>query len=292
MEKLVCKACQAVVDSQLEFCSSCGEWLGLRLGEVSGSKASQEQPKEKRTRIPQLKCSNCKALNPPSVKYCNDCGQLLIKPLSSYGATSLPTRKEVPGIRAVFFLAVVIPLIAAASYYYNQNIAEEVIEEVQIVQQSTTSSTSTTVKSNLQIQFPFSCSSSSTYGEGWTCESLYDREPTSWQDKGLECQDATLEFLFAKEIYIEFLTFENLDDTKSFTRNFKARDILITSDESEFSVEKELENQNSSTQWIDLNTTTTKISIQILSAYPGEELNGAPAFTECAIQEITFYGRG
>jgi len=54
----------------------------------------------------------------------------------------------------------------------------------------------------------------------------------------------------------------------------------------------ELENQNTSTQWIDLNTTTSVITIQILSAYPGEEVNGAEAFPECAIQEITFYGRG
>jgi len=43
---------------------------------------------------------------------------------------------------------------------------------------------------------------------------------------------------------------------------------------------------------IDLNTTTSVITIQILSAYPGEEVNGAEAFPECAIQEITFYGRG
>ena len=55
MEKLVCKACQAVVDSQLEFCSSCGEWLGLRLGDVGVSQTRQELPKEKRTRIPQTK---------------------------------------------------------------------------------------------------------------------------------------------------------------------------------------------------------------------------------------------
>ena len=36
----------------------------------------------------------------------------------------------------------------------------------------------------------------------------------------------------------------------------------------------------------------TVITIQILSAYPGEEVNGAEPFLECSIQEITFYGRG
>ena len=47
-----------------------------------------------------------------------------------------------------------------------------------------------------------------------------------------------------------------------------------------------------SSQWIDLNTSSSVITIQILSAYPGEEVNGAEPFLECSIQEITFYGRG
>jgi len=271
MEKVKCKACSATVDKSIEFCSSCGEWLGLSIKDIENSDAKTEPEVTRRVRPPE---------------------ELLSQPLSNYGATSLPTRNEVPGIRAVFFLAIIIPLIAAASYYYNQNIAEKVIEEIQVVEQSTTTSTSTTVQSLMKRQFPFSCSASSSLGDGWSCEKIYDNEPSSWQDKSLECADATLEFTFSKDVYFEFLTYENLDDSKSFKRNFKPRDILITSEEEGFSIEYELENQNTSTQWIDLNTTTSVITIQILSAYPGEEVNGAEAFPECAIQEITFYGRG
>ncbi len=239
MEKVECKACSATVDKSIEFCSSCGEWLGLSIKDIENSDAKTEPEVTRRVRPPE---------------------ELLSQPLSNYGATSLPTRNEVPGIRAVFFLAIIIPLIAAASYYYNQNIAEEVIEEIQVVEQSTTTSTSTTVQSLLQLQYPFSCSSSSSLGEGWSCEKIYDDEPSSWQDNGLE--------------------------------NFKPRDILITSEEEGFSIEYELENQNTSSQWIDLNTSSSVITIQILSAYPGEEVNGAEPFLECSIQEITFYGRG
>ena len=271
MEKVECKACSATVDKSIEFCSSCGEWLGLSIKDIENSDTKTEPQISRRVRPPE---------------------ELLSQPLSNYGATSLPTRNEVPGIRAVFFLAIIIPLIAAASYYYNQNIAEKVIEEIQVVEQSTTTSTLTTVQSLMKRQFPFSCSASSSLGDGWSCEKIYDNEPSSWQDKSLECADATLEFTFSKDVYFEFLTYENLDDSKSFKRNFKPRDILITSEEEGFSIEYELENQNTSTQWIDLNTTTSVITIQILSAYPGEEVNGAEAFPECAIQEITFYGRG
>ena len=290
MDKTTCKACSATVDQSLEFCSSCGEWLGISINDLTEEKVGTESA-DRRTRIPQLRCPNCSVLNSPSSKYCKECNSILVKPLSSYGATSLPTRKEVPGIRAVFFLAIIIPLIAGASYYYNQNVAEEVIEEVQVVQQSTTTSSTTTVPSILKVQFPFSCKASSSLGDGWTCENLYDGEPSSWQDNSLECADARLEFTFAKEVYLEFITIQNLQDSKSFNRNFKARDILITSDEAEFSVEKELENQNSSSQWIDLNTTTSSLVIEILSAYSGQESNGADPFPECAIQEIEFYGR-
>ena len=271
MEKVECKACSATVDKSIEFCSSCGEWLGLSIKDIENTDAKTKPEVTRRVRPPE---------------------ELLSQPLSNYGATSLPTRNEVPGIRAVFFLAIIIPLIAAASYYYNQNIAEKVIEEIQVVEQSTTTSTLTTVQSLMKRQFPFSCSASSSLGDGWSCEKIYDNEPSSWQDKSLECADATLEFTFSKDVYFEFLTYENLDDSKSFKRNFKPRDILITSEEEGFSIEYELENQNTSTQWIDLNTTTSVITIQILSAYPGEEVNGAEAFPECAIQEITFYGRG
>ena len=82
----------------------------------------------------------------------------------------MPTRKEVPGIRAVFFLTFLIPIIALASYYYNLNISEEVIEEVEIIQQSTTTSSTTTIETILQKQYPIECSSSSSYndGDGWS----------------------------------------------------------------------------------------------------------------------------
>ena len=102
MEKVECKACSATVDKSIEFCSSCGEWLGLSIKDIENSDIKKEPVVNRRVRPPE---------------------ELLSQPLSNYGATSLPTRNEVPGIRAVFFLAIIIPLIAAASYYYNQNIA-------------------------------------------------------------------------------------------------------------------------------------------------------------------------
>ena len=92
MEKNTCKACQAVVDKKLEFCSSCGEWLGLKIEDLQDTNLPNDNKFEKRTRIPQIRCNNCGNNNLPSVKTCKECGLLLVSPLSNYGATELPTR--------------------------------------------------------------------------------------------------------------------------------------------------------------------------------------------------------
>jgi len=295
MENITCKACQAVVDKSLEFCSSCGEWLGLKVEDLKQEVDREEDRFKKRTRIPQIRCSNCGNNNPPSIRSCRDCNLPLVKPLSSYGAGELPNRKEVPGIRAIFFLALIIPLIAGASYFYNSRVAEEVIEEIEIVDQTTITTTSTTVQSMLKLQTPISCKASSTYESGntgdFSCENLFDNDYTMWQDNSLRCEDGWLEFNFSDEIYIEFIVIQNAEKSTSFKRNYKIRDLLITGNDPDLEIQKELENDNFE-QWVDINTTSSYLRLDFLSSYPGEELNSQNAFDECAIQEIRFFGKG
>ena len=142
----------------------------------------------------------------------------------------------------------------------------------------------------LQKIFPAFCSASSTLDFGWSCENLYDGEYSTWQDNSLGCKDGWLEFTFYREIYLEFIVFENPEDTEYFIRNYKVRDIVLTTNDNTFVLNKEFKNENMS-QWLDINTQTDFIRIDILSAYPGKEINGKVAYDECAIQEITFYGR-
>ncbi len=294
MEKITCKACQAVVDEKLEFCSSCGEWLGLKIEDLEDTTTPNDSRFQKRTRVPQIRCNNCGNNNLPSIKNCKECGLLLVRPLSNYGATELPTRKEVPGIRAVFFLALIIPLIAGASYFYNTRLAEEVIEEIEIVEQTTSTITTTTLQSRLKVQTPISCGASSKLeannpNDFW-CENLYDNSLSSWQDNGLRCEDAWLEFKFEKDIFIEFIVIVNVEKSSSFKRNYKIRDLIITTKNEDQQIQIELENRNSD-QWLDINATTDYLRIDVLSAYPGEEFNGKEPFKECAVQEVRFFGK-
>ncbi len=292
MEKITCKAYQAVVDKKLDFCSSCGEWLGLKIEDLEDKESNIDNKIQKRTRIPQIRCNNCGNNNLPSVKNCKECGALLVKPLSNYGATELPTRKEVPGIRAVFFLALIIPLIAGASYFYNTRLAEEVIEEIEIVEQTTSTITTTTSQQLLKVQIPLTCSASSTLDSNsdFSCENLYDNDFTTWQDNSLRCEDAWLEFEFANEVYIEFIVIHNSEKSASFKRNYKIRDLVVTSNLENQQIQRELENHNTE-QWININETIKYLRIDVLSAYPGEEFNGQEPFQECAVQEIRFFGK-
>ena len=290
MENIICKACSASIEKDLEFCSSCGEWLGLKMENIEKKESTSNTP-TLRNRVPQIKCPSCGALNLPSIKNCKECGSPLIKPLSSYGAADLPNRKEVPGIRAVFFLALIVPLIAGASFFYNSRIADDVIEEIAAVEQTTSTSSSTTIPSVLKKMYPISCTSSSQLDEEYSCENLYDGTLKSWQDNELECVDGFLEFTFSDPMYLEFIVFQNLESSNSFKRNFKVRDIQITTDENSILIEKELQNNNGQ-QWIDINSTTATLRIDILSAYSGEDIGNSNAFKECAIQELTFFGKG
>ena len=43
MEKIECKSCSAIVDRELEFCSSCGDWLGLSLKDMESKDSSQTE---------------------------------------------------------------------------------------------------------------------------------------------------------------------------------------------------------------------------------------------------------
>ena len=95
MEKIECNSCSAVVEKELEFCSSCGDWLGLSLKDMENKDSGQGETVERTKKAPE---------------------KLLNKPLSTYGATPMPSRTEVPGIRAVVFLTFLIPFIALASY--------------------------------------------------------------------------------------------------------------------------------------------------------------------------------
>ena len=273
MENILCSNCGASLKESTEFCDSCGEWQGVSPVKEN----SQEELTNDRKRVTTLTSDQLNA------------------PIATFKSSPMPTRKEVPGIRAVFFILVIFPVIAGAAFWYNdRNVPPEINTEEPVIA-STSSSTTTTVEKSIPTsilnKYIVNCSSSSEYGVGYSCSNLYDGQINSWQDSSQSCKEGYVTFTFEEPMEISFFIVQNLQDTKQFKRNWKVREIRYSTTDKNYFYTYELQNTNES-QWVEMiDTTTTELTIQFLSAYPGEEYGGSPAFKECAIQEIEIFGK-
>ena len=272
MENIICNNCSASLRESTEFCDSCGEWQGVaQKKESAGEKSDSE-----RKRITTLTNDQLNA------------------PISTYRSSPMPTRKDVPGVRAVFFILVIFPIIAGAAYWYNnRNISTEdiVLEEVAAPTTSTSTTVERSIPTSILNKYIINCSSSSEYGIGYSCSNLYDGEINSWQDSSQNCKEGYVIFTFDQPMEISFFIIQNLQDNKQFKRNWKVRELRYSTTDENYYYTFELNNTNES-QWVEMiDTVTTELTIEFLSAYPGEEYSGSPAFNECAIQEIEIFGK-
>jgi len=271
MENVVCTNCGATLKDASEFCDSCGEWQG-----ISPRLETQDVLKNDSKRITTLS---------------ND---QLNSPISTFQSPALPTRTQFPGIRAVFFILILIPIVAVAAFLYNKNsFNDNVIEQEQtsVTSSSTTTISAPTVKLTRKLsKFTSNCSSSSEYGKGYSCSKLYDDQETSWQDNSQKCKDGYVIFTWDSPVEIKFFTWQNLTESRGFNRNWKVREIKYSTSDPNYYYTYELSNISDS-QWVEMiDVTTDTFKIEFITSYPGEEYNGAQSFPECAIQEIEIFG--
>jgi len=272
MENIVCANCGASLKDSNEFCESCGEWQGINPTIEDSEKNNGGK------RITTLS---------------ND---QLNSPISTFQSPPLPTRTQFPGIRAVFFILILIPIVAGAAFLYNRDVSNNIFIEQNL---STVASPSSTTKTTLEpkvkmmqhlSKFISNCSSSSEYGKGYSCSYLYDIQDSSWQDNSEKCKEGYVIFNFDLPVEINFFIWQNLMQARDFNRNWKVREIRYSTPDPNYFYTYELSNTNDS-QWIEIeDVRTDTFKIEFISSYPGEEYNGSPAFTECAIQEIELYG--
>ena len=88
MENIICANCGASLKDKTEFCDSCGEWQG-----ISPTIEKNDNGNSDRKRITTLS---------------ND---QLNSPISTFQSPPVPTRTQFPGIRAVFFILILINLL-------------------------------------------------------------------------------------------------------------------------------------------------------------------------------------
>ena len=142
----------------------------------------------------------------------------------------------------------------------------------------------------LEKKYPSGCDSTSSQSEEYSCTNLFDNLDTVWQSSSNLCQEETITFTFKEPIFLEFMVFQNPESTTVFEESIIVATLGLTSDnESKYFVSKQLEYDNSSSQWIDINSEILyNLTLKIVRNYPQNIDNQE---SKCAIQEVTFYGR-
>ena len=136
----------------------------------------------------------------------------------------------------------------------------------------------------LTTHIPVSCKASTTRGEYFSCENLYDGTVEGWEDNNQNCMDQWLEFDFGKEVQIEFMVFENYQYPGLFAQKDKIKDFEIVFDNG--TVFNEYLNNSTDLLWIDTpqSEKTRYVRINILSSH------NTLGVEQCHLQEISFYG--
>ena len=103
--------------------------------------------------------------------------------------------------------------------------------------------------------------------------------------------DAVLTYVFSPPVQILEVTFQNLADDERFHRNARIKGIEITLDDLPQAVITELEDTNAPQRVQLRSLRTSRLTITITSAYPGEAYEGHEPFFELALAELTAWGR-
>ena len=140
----------------------------------------------------------------------------------------------------------------------------------------------------LEKKYPSGCDSTPS-GE-YSCSNLFDNLDTVWQSSSNLCQEETITFTFKEPIFLEFMVFQNPESTTVFEESIIVATLGLTSDnEAKYFVSKQLEYDNSFSQWIDINSEILyDLTLKIVRNYPQNIDNQE---SRCAIQEVIFYGR-
>jgi hypothetical protein len=227
-------------------------------------------------------CSTCGVLNHVGNRHCDSCGARLVR--SQMPVAPQPMLRTTAGARALIVLAGVVLAVALLALIFNVFGGAETS-----VTSTTEPATQTTVGAVAELQ-PLRVECSSELAP-YPCEALIDGNPeTSWNATP-PIIGTTITFLFQPPVQITEMWIQNLQDEGRFLRNAR-----ITSIEVELDDRPQLHIQNiadsQETQQVRLNSMrTSRVTVTIMGAAPGQSHEGQEPFDELAVQSIIFWGR-
>ena len=240
----------------------------------------QQQAEAART----IDCPSCGTANPAHNRHCEECGARIGQ--SPLPMAPPPMIRATPGGRALGVLAAVVLVVALVSVLFNAFRGGGDDPEAT----STSTSTTTAVVEAIELR-PTEATASTELNANFGAENLIDNDPeTSWNDKSLRGQDATLTFRFAQPVQISYIEIQNVQDDERFARNYRVRGYAIGVDDLAIELTGRLEDTNEPQQIKIASLETTRLELRVTSTYPAQSADGQPPFNELAVEDIRFFG--
>lgn len=258
--------------------------------------ATEQSPPEP-AQVQMVPCPSCGTMNEASSRHCISCGARVAQgPLPM---APQPLVRSTAGSRALIVTAVVIAVVAVIAFFYNAFVDDE---------PSTTTTGADATTSTLAgsdgetdgtggggtvadtVELTANRVVPSAQLSGFPADNLIDADPLTMWQVGQEGVGATLTFFFPEPVSLDRIEFKNITDPESFQRNFRARGLRISPDDTTRPTIIELAN-TSDLQPVAIQTELTKtVRIEITSTYPAEAVGDLQPFKELAIEDIAFFG--
>jgi hypothetical protein len=155
---------------------------------------------------------------------------------------------------------------------------------------TTTSTTSTTIANVVEIK-PTDVTASAAIADTYADSNLIDDDfNTEWQATASD--SLSVVFRWAQPVHIEYLEIYNIDDQNRFLRNYRIEGYNITVDDLPgVTYRNTLRDQAGGPQRIEIaSIETTSLTLEILSSYASQALDGEIAFSELVVAEVKFFG--
>ncbi|MGH8912449.1 MAG: zinc-ribbon domain-containing protein [Acidimicrobiia bacterium] len=298
MPRHVCHECGATVSGDEQFCPTCGTFLGYEEEEAGTDEYEHFElgaaPPPGEDPVPlrpsKIVCPSCGVENAPGNRHCEECGARLSQgPLP---AAPRPAVQATAGVRAVIAIGgLLLGVILIALVF--QLFGGDDPSSTTVPLAESTSSTASPVEVDRLEPLDVECS---VEGLGsFICENLISGTDAlyqiNWPEHEATGNILTITIRFRTAVAVSRIDWHNIsNDETRFLRNFRARALTISADDSFSDIQSDLQNLPG-VQEIDFSSLNTQqVTITVNSVWNAEIVD-ENVFTELAIDEIEVIGR-
>lgn len=298
MPKHVCHECGATVGGDEQFCPTCGTFLGYQDEapgtdeyehfELGAAPPPGDDPLPSRST--KTVCPSCGFENAPGNRHCEECGARLSQgPLP---AAPRPAVQATAGVRAVIAiggLLLGVILIALMFQLFGGD------DPSGTTAPSAASSSTTTPPLEVDRLEPLDVECSVEGLGSFICENLISGTDAlyqiNWPDHEATGNILTITIRFRTAVAISRIDWHNIsNDETRFLRNFRARALTISADDSFSDIQNDLQNLPGVQEMKFSSLNTQQVTITVNSVWNAEIVD-ENVFPELAIDEIEVIGR-